>query len=318
MDIKALDIRQDLKILTMFLIVQFFGLLIATTIYNGLSLSSLQTYQTSSSPYEPVYYVTTIAFVALIIVLLLKKVHGRSILMAFEAIAVLLGAFYFFGFIIEMFISNLNLILALSAALALAILLIKRKYKGFRNIATMITCIGLGVVIGVGLPFYIVIILMFILAAYDFIMVFITKYMITMGQAAMDMNLALLVAVGEVEAVPKSEFKKSEVAKFEEHKKKLKEYPKTLDMLDKKGYLPVYGQRALGNGDMALPLITAVSAYTVFQSFLLSMFVVLGSTLGLIITFAIQFKYRRPLPAIPPLLLGILIALAFYYLLFIL
>jgi presenilin-like A22 family membrane protease len=302
----------------MFLIVQFFGLLIATTIYNGLSLSSLQVYQTNLSPYEPIYYITTIAFIALIIVLLLKKAHGRSILMAFEAIAILLGAFYFFGFIIEIFTSNLNLILALSVILALATFLIKRKYKGFRNIATIIICIGLGVVIGIGLPFYIAMILMFILAAYDFIMVFITKYMVTMGQAAMDMNLALLIAVGEVEAVPKSEFKKSEVVKFEEHKKKLKEYPKMLNMIDKKGYLPVYGQRALGNGDMALPLIVAISAYGVFQSFLLSIFIIMGSTLGLIITFIIQFKYRRPLPAIPPLLFGILISLLFYYILFML
>jgi len=315
-DIKALDIRQDLKILVMFLIVQFLGLFFATEIYNGLSLSALQVYQTSSSPFEPIYYIATIAFMALIIVLLIKKMSGRKILLGLEAIAVLLGAFYFFNFIFGLFISNLYILLVLSILSAVLVLAVKKKYRGFRNIATMITCIGLGVVIGVGLPFYIVMILMFLLAAYDFIMVFITKYMVTMGQAAMDMNLALLVAVGEVEALPKSEFKQSEVKKFEEHRKKLKEYPKMLDMLDRKGYIPIYGQRALGNGDMAMPLIVAVSAYTVFQSFLLSMFVVLGAALGLIITFAIQFKYRRPLPAIPPLLLGILISLFIYYIMF--
>ncbi|MCL5433419.1 MAG: presenilin family intramembrane aspartyl protease [Candidatus Marsarchaeota archaeon] len=317
MDLRALDFRQDLKILVMFLIVQFFGILIATQIYNGLSLVQLQSYQTSSSVYSPIYYIITIAFIALIIVILFKSIKGKKLLFIFEAIAVLIGSFYFFGFILEIFINNFMLVFFLSLILAVLTYLFKRKYKGFRNIATMIMCIGLGVIIGIGLPFYLVIILMFLLAAYDFIMVFITKYMITMGQAAMDMNLALLVAVGEAEAVPKSELKSNEVKQYEEHKKKLKEYPKILNTIDKKGYIPIYGQRALGNGDMALPLVVAVSAYAVYQSFLFSLFIVIGGTIGLILTFLIQVKYRKPLPAIPPLLFGILIMMFIYYIIFI-
>ncbi|MGC8572182.1 MAG: presenilin family intramembrane aspartyl protease [Candidatus Micrarchaeia archaeon] len=318
-DLKVLDFRQDLKILVMFLIVQFFGLLLATLIYNGLSLVQLQSYQNSisSTSYAPFYYIVTIAFVAFVIVILFKSIRGKKLLYLFEALAILIGAFYFFGFILEIFINNAIILVILSLSLTLLIYFLKRRYIWFRNIATMIMCIGLGVLIGIGLPFNIVMLLMILLAIYDFIMVFITKYMITMGKAAMDMNLALLVAVNEIEGIPKSELRSSEIKQYEEHKKKLKEYPKLLNKLDKEGYIPIYGQRALGNGDMAMPLVVAVSAYTVYQNFMLSMFVIIGSTIGLLLTFLIQVKYRKPLPAIPPLLFGILIMLFVYYLLFI-
>ena len=82
-----------------------------------------------------------------------------------------------------------------------------------------------------------------------------------------------------------------------------------------RGMVPLSAATALGTGDLMASLMLAVSAYTVYLNFTLSLVVVVGSLLGLCLTMYVLKKYKRPLPAIPFLLCGILIALCVFFVL---
>ncbi|MGI0135057.1 MAG: hypothetical protein ACREBW_08895, partial [Candidatus Micrarchaeaceae archaeon] len=62
----------------------------------------------------------------------------------------------------------------------------------------------------------------------------------------------------------------------------------------------------------AMPLMMAVAAYKVFASFTFSIVIIIGATFGLILTMLILRKFKRALPAIPPLLFGIVVAMGIY------
>jgi hypothetical protein len=70
---------------------------------------------------------------------------------------------------------------------------------------------------------------------------------------------------------------------------------------------------ALGTGNLAMPLMVAIAAYKVNLNFVLSFVIILGAILGLVITMLILRRYKRALPAIPPILFGIAVALLAYF-----
>ncbi|MEM0149772.1 MAG: hypothetical protein QXW10_02660, partial [Candidatus Micrarchaeaceae archaeon] len=82
-----------------------------------------------------------------------------------------------------------------------------------------------------------------------------------------------------------------------------------------KGLIPVAARVELGTGDLAIPLMVAISAYTPGPNFVLSFFVIFGAIAGLLLTMFILRKYKRALPAIPPLFLGIIIFVLLYFVL---
>lgn len=79
------------------------------------------------------------------------------------------------------------------------------------------------------------------------------------------------------------------------------------------GMAPISARMALGTGDLAMPLMLAIAAYKVNLNFTLSFVITLGAIFGLIITMLILRRYKRALPAIPPILLGIAIAMLAYF-----
>lgn len=183
-----------------------------------------------------------------------------------------------------------------------------------RNPVSVISSIGIGVVLGINIGFGIALLFMFILAIYDFIAVFITKHMVAMGQAAVNMNLALIVVTSEGQAIPTSEANKSEKKIASMQKNSLfKNYKNTMTELKDKNMIPIIMPRGLGNGDLAVPLMLATSAYSQYLNFTVPLVITIGAAVGLIITFSILKRYRRALPAIPPLLFGILLALTIYF-----
>ena len=61
--------------------------------------------------------------------------------------------------------------------------------------------------------------------------------------------------------------------------------------------------------------MVAVSAYNYTLNFVLSFFIIFGAILGLALTMYILKRFSRPLPAIPPLFLGVLIGVLAFFLL---
>ena len=78
--------------------------------------------------------------------------------------------------------------------------------------------------------------------------------------------------------------------------------------------MPIAARSALGTGDLAVPLMLAVAAYKINLSFVPSLVVVVGSVVGVLLNMLVLRSYKKALPAIPLLLLGISVALGIYFL----
>ena len=82
--------------------------------------------------------------------------------------------------------------------------------------------------------------------------------------------------------------------------------------LNREKRVPLIGQRGLGNGDLAIPLVVSVAAYQLGPGFLPSLVLIIGAAFGLVLNFIAIEKYRRMLPAIPLLAVGMMLALGIY------
>lgn len=320
MPLRVIETRQLLQILVIFMIVQFFGLFLSSEVYSGATYQQVSNAQIVTSAVSALFYIVYIVIFAAIILLIFKFYKGDKLFLILEGAVVFITSFFVFMIVSGLATSSVLFTIygsiittnfVIGAVAAVFLIVLKNKIPRLRNTATIIASAGVGLVLGISFSFLAAFIFMAILAVYDFIAVFVTKHMITMAKAMSSRNLAFLVGVNEIEAVPKSSFTKMEVAEFKRDIKGVEMSP-TIANLYKEGLLPVAAHMELGAGDLAVPLMVAVSAYKVFLNFTLSFFIILGAVAGLVLTMYILKSYKRPLPAIPPLLLGVCVGVLAY------
>jgi hypothetical protein len=129
--------------------------------------------------------------------------------------------------------------------------------------------------------------------------VFITKHMIAMAKEMSSRNLAFLIGSTDVEALPKKYLSSSDIRELKKQESKIKD--PLVKGLVKEGVFPVVSQVQLGTGDLALPLMLAVSAYISFFSYFAAVMIAVGSAAGMVFTMYLLKRYKVALPAIPPL-----------------
>ena len=323
-DIRAIELRQTMKILVMFMIVQFLGLLLATQVFNGVSVVEISQSEVSSSAGSILPVIVGILGFTALLLIVMKFYKGRRFFQLLEAFAIFGPSYVVFITLVGLATNQIQQVTFgnvvtyqyyIAAALSALLVLAKNKWPRLRNTASIIASAGIGLAIGIYLSFFAVLVFMALLAVYDFVAVFITKHMVTMGRAMSEMNLSFLVGASEMEAIPSSSVPKSQQELAKKGMHSLEHRFSQIRALERQGLVPIYSRRELGNGDLAVPLMASVSAYKVYQSFTLSMVVSAGAIFGLLLTFYILNKLKRPLPAIPPLLFGILVALGLYFLL---
>ena len=210
MALRVIEYRQLIQIVTMFLIVQFFGLLLATQVFTGTTFTQVTGAQTISSSVNVLFYLVYIIVFSVVIILIFKFYKGDKLFLLLEGAVVFVASFIVFLVSISalqgaafanLFGVGTTYTLVIAAALALGLVIAKFKKPGLRNITAMIASVGVGVVLGISFSFFAAVIFMIILAAYDFIAVFITKHMIALGNMAIEKNMSFLIMVNEVEAV---------------------------------------------------------------------------------------------------------------------
>ena len=309
----------------MFLIVQFGGLLLGISALNGVPPSILYGNQSAiagGSGLGLLFYVASIAAFALLLALIFKLYSGRRFLMLLEGIIIFITSIFVFLVIIgvlegnaaQMVFGNGPIIEVIGAVvLSFALVAAKNRQPRLRNATVIISSMGAGLVLGLFFTFPLALIFMGLLAIYDFIAVFITKHMLTISNAAMSNNLAFFIDANEIEAVPKSYLSNTDLKEYAKIRPKIQARFHATREFEKKSMFPIVANIGLGNGDLGVPLMVALSAYSMTQSFTLSLFIISGAALGLIITMLILRKYKRALPAIPPLLLGVLIGIGAYF-----
>lgn len=320
--LRVIEYRQLLQILAMFMVVQFFGLLLATQVFTGVTFEQIQGAQTVSSTFNALFFIAYIVIISVIMLIIFKVYKGDKLFLLLDAAVVLVASFMVFIVSISalqgnafsgLFGTTPNYVVVTAIVLAALLVVAKYKMPRLRNITAMIASVGVGLVIGVSFSFLAAMIFMVILAIYDFIAVFITKHMVALGNVAMEKNLSFLITVNEVEAVPVSSLTAKERAEYNISKKELQKHGGTMQRLVGSGMAPVSARMALGTGDLAMPLMVAIAAYKVNLNFVLSFVIILGAILGLVITMLILRRYKRALPAIPPILFGIVVALLAYF-----
>lgn len=320
MALRVIEHRQLLYIVAMFMIVQFLGLLLASQIFSGATYVQLSGAQIASGYFGTLFYIGYIIVVSVILLLIFKFYKGDALFKVLEFVVVVVSSFVFFlalysailGNAYSAFFGNTGTYLAAGAALsAICLMVLKLLRPHLRNITAMVSSVGVGLVLGISFGFYMALLFMFVLAIYDFVSVFITKHMISLGNMAIKNNMSLMIMASEIEAVPKSSLSQEEQKEYLAQKGGGKEI---YEALKKNNLVPISARTALGTGDLATPLMLAVSAYKVELNFILSFVITIGSVLGILLTMYTLKRYKRPLPAIPFLLFGILISLGIYYL----
>ena len=321
---RVVETRQVLQILVIFMIVQFFGLLLAALVYSGTTYQQVSGAELLTSASSALFYIAYIIIFSAVLVLIMKFYNGDKFFLILEGVAIFISSFFVF-MVLSGLVNNVVLFTAYGSAIttnfivgviaALVLIVLKNKFPVLRNTATIIASAGIGLVLGISFSFLVALVFMMIMAVYDFIAVFITKHMVTMAKAMSSRNLAFLVGVNEVEAVPKGSFTKSQVLEFQRDMKGVR-LNQTLANLYRQGLLPIAARMELGAGDLIIPLMVAIAAYKVFLSFTLSFFIIFGAVAGLLLTAQILKSYKRPLPAIPPLLFGVAAGMLAYALIF--
>lgn len=312
---RKIEKRQLAEIISLFLIVQFAGLLFAvyTIPPSEISLltSSIPPSGTQGAAYV-VYLAIYIVIAALILLVLFRTYKGTFAFKALEAYAIGLPTFFLAFYLVgDVFPYASIVAAAVVGALAAALLVIaKNRWPRLRNFATVIASIGIGVVIGFS-GFGLAYLILCVIAVYDYVAVFVTKHMQVLARAMTERNLAFLIGSSDVEMVPGSSMSASERAGAAKASKQsgMARYPVVRRMV-KEGAYPMVSQVALGGGDLALPLVLVVGAYITFSNLFVPVALIIGAAAGLVATMSLLERYKVALPAIPPLFAFMNLALA--------
>lgn len=166
-------------------------------------------------------------------------------------------------------------------------------WLAYRNVAAhnfviVIALSAISAIFGLNLAPTAVIVILVILAAYDFWAVYLTKHMVKMfrGMAQAKVHFALIIP---------QDFKGL--------------FKKTKDVNPDNSFM------FLGTGDIALPGFMVVSALQISQ--LASFFTLFGAVLGFVFLYIlfITQKERAPMPGLPPIVMGTLLGYFIYFLL---
>lgn len=288
--VRIIASKQIVHIFTIFLTVQFLGLLLLCFLLPDI-VEVESSYQNQTDVWTFLIYIFVMTFILLVITKKTKKA-GSFVVDFLDSFVVFFAVGLTLDIIISYFFQGLSFI---AYVISFILALVKRKFAQLRNTLAILSTASVGLVIGLSLDFNSVIIFLTILAVYDLVAVFITKHMITLATELSKKQTSFSVASQQF--IPKKEFKEVVVEATSTN-------------------LPVYVSRIeLGSGDLVAPLTLAVASFRLKFSLVQPLFVVIFSSFGLLLTIFILIKYKRPLPALPPLFifssLGLITSLLF-------
>ena len=263
---KLLKLKLYLSEILSFLVIQALGLFV------GLRLFSIPEVKAQVEAHPVKWTDFLIAFVVgTVLIFLAIKVFKKGIFFR-----IFIGSLIFFGCLI-VFGAFMPDIPAIVLTIACIYFYYRRPKVITQNIAIGLAICGAGVILGLSITVWQVLILLAVLSVYDIIAVWKTKHMIKLfeGLAEKGVIMALIIP--------------SKISNIRADLRQVKSGEEFL---------------LLGTGDIAFPIIFAVSAlkYSIWSSIA----VILGALLGLsfIHFFFIAKKERKPIPALPPIAVG--------------
>jgi presenilin-like A22 family membrane protease len=278
----------DIKRIIPFLVMPL--LLLAVEI--GSILLSLPVQAAGITAFEdPTSFANPFIFIAILLVftgflLLLIKYGKKRWIAAIIAISIFLTFVYIFSALVYVVTADPNLSVVLVLILSILAIVLLYKYPEWYVIDGLgiLIAAGIAAIFGSSLEYYLVIVLLILLAVYDAISVYKTKHMITLAEGVIDLKTPILFVIP-----------------------KRRDYSFIRDGI---GKLEEGGERAafiIGMGDLIMPSILVVSANVFLQGWRLFGIVnlpALGAMLGSLVGLGILLSYVRsgkPQAGLPPL-----------------
>jgi len=227
--------------------------------------------QANQGPESALYLIGYTLIGAVIIVLLVRKARSELMFRIMEFILISTASslvFYSFLRIAFPYIESMEIGIILGLAVAIA----KQFFPDLKNAATILAASGAGALFGTSFGFIPAILFLVLISIYDYIAVFKTKHMVELANYMVKKDLSFTV---------------TSKAKMPGEKKE-----RRMD---------------LGSGDLMIPIMISVSAFTI--SPVASLLVFLGATASLSIFLVYVSKKKAVFPALPPIAFGIILFL---------
>jgi presenilin-like A22 family membrane protease len=258
------------RLIGMFLIAQLLGIYAGSYIIEDAKTNEVVSYMMieEAGPETIPWFVFAVLFGAGIFLVITRlKIPFLFTLLEIAVISAT-SSILFYSFIkpiLGLTIESMALAILLGFSLAIA----KQFFPNLKNLAALLGSAGAGAVFGFTFGFVAAMIFLLVLAIYDYISVYKTKHMVTMANEIVKRNMAFTISAKE--KLPSGKESR----------------------LD------------LGTGDLSLPIMAEVSAYSI--SPLLSAWALAGALAGVGIVLFTVWKKKQILPALPPIALGILL-----------
>jgi len=335
--IKIVSTRGIAEIIALFAIVLLLGFAIG---YQALSASKASVISNSlASPQFTIFaYILDAVIFGILLLIILHRHHSETLLFkVLEFIVIAFTSFFFFLVVYAILVpakigyavalpshityalalpQSVNLLGPYVLAIASAIILITAKelHPRIKDAATMISSMGIGLLLGINFPFAYAMIILAVVAIYDYIAIFRTKAIVTFDKTLIALDIAFLISVSDLESMPRGKFSKKDQDEYDQYllKSKYNNDPKFRKILQT-GNLPIISQVCLGEGDLSLPLMVAISAFYTFVNYTFTGMIIAGAMLGITVTMLLLKKYKKPMPAIPPLFAFMAIAAGIAY-----
>ncbi len=270
-------------ILAFFIIAQLLGIFTGVTILLDLAknpyVSSLVVTGNVDNPLNAVFFIVYMVAGALVMIVLMRifRLHVLVFRVLEFVMIATSSSIVFYAF--------LRLVLGYEDSTTMGIIMglafsaAKSLRPSLKNAAAILATAGVGVIFGISLGMFPVVLFLVLLSVYDYLSVFATKHMVEMANFVVERNLAFTVTAKAPPPAPGEKEQRVD----------------------------------LGTGDMVAPIMLEVSALT-FNP-VATAFVFVGAAVSLWLFLFLVWKKKMILPALPPIVLGMLVFLAIGFLL---
>ncbi len=244
------------------------GAVILNDFYENPYVSSLVVTSDTESPANAVFFMLYILVGAAVMIFLIRKFGLHFIIFRIMEFLLLSTASSIVFYSFLRIFFGFDVSTLGGIILGLSLASIKIFKPSFKNAAAILATAGVGVIFGISLGPLPVIIFLLLLSVYDYISVFKTKHMVEMAEYIVKKDLAFTVTSKEI----------------------IEGKERRID---------------LGTGDLIAPVIFEVSVLSYSPA--ATVFIFLGAFISLAVFLLLVWRKRMVLPALPPLVFGMLV-----------
>ncbi|MEW6036135.1 MAG: presenilin family intramembrane aspartyl protease [Candidatus Micrarchaeota archaeon] len=260
-----------------FMLAQVLGIFTGVVIIRDLTknpfVNSLVVTSDAEDPMNALFFIGYILAGAAVMILLIRLFGVFPLLFRLMEFMLISSASSIVFYAFFRFVAGYGESTLAAIAVALVFSAAKTFYPGLKNAAAILATAGVGVIFGISLGLFPLVLFLIFLSIYDFLSVFATKHMVEMANFIVKKDLAFTVTA---RAPPPKPGEKEQ-------------------RID------------LGTGDMIAPIMLEVSALA--YSPVATVMVFIGAVVSLGLFLLLVFKKKMVLPALPPIVLGMIVFL---------